>query len=214
MVNDFPSPAGPEAAIGETMATGGQRIDGPGRALTVAPGSPPGNVYPLGTLLYAGPRLQWVKQRERLDDASYDRYFRHFDPDLFDPKVWARDAARAGMRYVVITTKHHEGFCLWDSALTDYKATNTPAGRALLRPIIDAFRAEGLRIGIDYFLLDWHHPDFPIDGMHPQRDDAAAIEAAHDRDGAKYADYLHGQVEELLTHFGRIDCLWFDFPHP
>jgi alpha-L-fucosidase len=159
-------------------------------------------------------RHEWVKQRERLDDASYDRYFRHFDPDLFDPKVWAHHAARAGMRYVVITSKHHEGFCLWDSALTDYKATNTPAGRDLLRPIIDAFRAEGLRIGLYHSLLDWHHPDFPIDGMHPQRDDAEAIAAAHDRDGAKYADYLHGQVEELLTQFGRIDCLWFDFSYP
>ncbi len=118
------------------------------------------------------------------------------------------------MKYVVITTKHHEGFCLWDSALTDYKATNTPAGRDLLRPIIDAFRAEGLRIGLYHSLLDWHHPDFPIDGMHPQRDDAEAIAAAQGRDVSRYADYLYGQVEELLTHFGRIDCLWFDFSYP
>ena len=165
--------------------------------------------------LYSMPaRHEWVKQRERLDDASYDRYFKHFDPDLFDPEVWARHAARAGMKYVVVTTKHHEGFCLWDSGLTDYKATNTPARRDLLRPIIDAFRAEGLRIGLYHSLLDWHHPDFPIDGMHPQRDDAAAIAAARDRDVTKYADYLHGQVEELLTQFGRIDYLWFDFSYP
>jgi alpha-L-fucosidase len=165
--------------------------------------------------LYSMPaRHEWVKHAERLDDAEYDRYFRHFDPDLFDPRAWARHAARAGMRYVIITTKHHEGFCLWDSALTDYKATNTPARRDLLRPIIEAFQEEGLRIGLYHSLLDWHHPDFPIDGMHPQRDDTEAIAAAAGRDVAKYAGYLHGQVEELLTQYGRIDYMWFDFSYP
>jgi alpha-L-fucosidase len=165
--------------------------------------------------LYSMPaRHEWVKQRERLDDTVYDRYFEHFDPDLFDPTVWARQAAKAGMKYVVVTTKHHEGFCLWDSALTDYKATNTPARRDLLRPIIDAFREEGLRIGLYHSLIDWHHPDFPIDGMHPQRDDSEAIAAASGRDMTKYATYLHGQVEELLTQFGQIDYLWFDFSYP
>ncbi len=158
-------------------------------------------------------RHEWVKHAERLDDAAYDTYFEHFDPDLFDPEVWADHAARAGMKYVVITTKHHEGFCLWDSALTDYKATRAPAGRDLLRPMIEAFRAEGLRIGLYHSLLDWHHPEFPIDGMHPQRDDAGAIAAAKGRDVSKYADYLHGQVEELLTQFGRIDYMWFDFSY-
>ena len=107
------------------------------------------------------------------------------------------------MRYAVLTTKHHEGFCLWDSALTDYKATNTPAGRDLVRPWVDAFRAEGLRVGFYHSLLDWHHPEFPIDGLHPQRDDEQAKAAAKDRDIARYADYLHGQVRELLTGYGR-----------
>ena len=86
--------------------------------------------------LYALPaRHEWVKNREQIPDEEYQRYFDHFDPDLYDPAHWARAAKAAGMKYVVVTTKHHDGFCLWDSALTDYKATNTPAGRDLLRPV-------------------------------------------------------------------------------
>jgi alpha-L-fucosidase len=159
-------------------------------------------------------RHEWVKQRERLDDTAYQPYFDHFDPDRYDPVRWARMARQARMRYAVLTTKHHEGFCLWDSALTDYKATNTAAGRDLLRPWVEAFRAEGLRIGFYHSLPDWHHPDFPIDGLHPQRDDKAAIEAASGRDVRRYADYLHGQVRELLTGFGPVDYLFFDFSYP
>ena len=114
---------------------------------------------------------EWIKSNERLSDEEYDAYFAHFDPDLYDPAVWAREASNAGMRYFVVTTKHHEGFCLWDSQLTDYKATNTPAKRDLLRPMVEAFREEGLRVGFYHSLLDWHHPEFQVDGFHPQRDD-------------------------------------------
>ena len=91
--------------------------------------------------LYAMPaRHEWIKTRERMTDESYDRYFRHFDPDLYDPKQWARLAKAAGMKYAVMTAKHHEGFCMFDSQYTDYKCTNTPAGRDLLREYVDAFR--------------------------------------------------------------------------
>jgi alpha-L-fucosidase len=159
-------------------------------------------------------RHEWVKHRECLTDADYQRYFEHFDPDLYDPGRWARLARQAGMRYAVLTTKHHEGFCLWDSALTDYKATNTPAGRDLVRPWVDAFRAEGLKIGFYHSLLDWHHPDFAIDGLHPQRDDEQAKSAVRDLDPGRYADYLHGQVRELLTGYGPVDYLFFDFSYP
>jgi alpha-L-fucosidase len=164
--------------------------------------------------LYALPaRHEWVKNREMLTDEHYQRYFKHFDPDLYDPKAWARTAKRAGMRYAVLTTKHHEGFCLWDSQLTDYKAPNTPAGRDLLRPWVEAFREEGLKIGFYHSLIDWHHPEFPVDGLHPQREDLAFREQARGRDVSKYAEYLHGQVRELLTNYGTIDILWFDFSY-
>lgn len=158
-------------------------------------------------------RHEWVKNREEIPDAVYQRYFEHFDPDLYDPKEWARAAKRAGMRYVVVTTKHHDGFCLFDSKLTDYKATNTPARRDLIAPLVEAFRAEGLKIGFYYSLIDWHHPEFPIDGLHPQRNDLAYREANNDRDIRKYAEYLHGQVRELLTNYGKIDILWLDFSY-
>jgi alpha-L-fucosidase len=156
---------------------------------------------------------EWVKSRERLGDDDYDAYFAHFDPDLYDPSVWAREAANAGMRYFVVTTKHHDGFCLWDSQLTDYKATNTPARRDLLAPMVDAFRAEGLQVGFYHSLLDWHHPEFPVDGFHPRRDDERFKAANAHRDMAKYRQHLSAQVRELLTGYGKIDYIFFDFSY-
>jgi alpha-L-fucosidase len=158
-------------------------------------------------------RHEWVKSRERISDEEYQKYFNHFDPDLFDPAVWAREAKNAGMKYFVVTTKHHDGFCLWDSALTDYKATNTPARRDLLRPMVEAFRAEGLKVGFYHSLIDWHHPEFPVDGYHPMRDNLAFREAQKGRDIRKYVPYLHGQARELLTQFGKIDIMWYDFSY-
>jgi alpha-L-fucosidase len=158
-------------------------------------------------------RHEWVKHRERIRDEEYRRYFDAFDPDLYDPAVWAREAVNAGMKYFVVTTKHHDGFCLWDSALTDYKAPNTPAGRDLLRPMVEAFRAQGFKVGFYHSVVDWHHPEFPVDGLHPQRDDVAFREAQTGRDIRKYAEYLHGQSRELLTQFGKISILWYDFSY-
>ncbi|WP_125616058.1 alpha-L-fucosidase [Specibacter cremeus] len=165
--------------------------------------------------LYALPaRHEWVMSREKIPAGTYRTYFEHFDPDLYDPRAWAAAATGAGMKYVVLTTKHHDGFCLWDSALTDYKATNTPAGRDLVAEYVAALREAGLKVGFYHSLVDWHHPDFTIDGIHPDRDapDAAARNAG--RDMARYRDYLHGQVRELLTGYGQIDYLFFDFSYP
>ncbi len=164
--------------------------------------------------LYALPaRHEWVMNREETTVEEYSQYFRRFDPDLYDPREWARAAREAGMKYVVLTTKHHDGFCLWDSALTEYKATNTPAGRDLITPYVEALRAEGLKVGFYHSLLDWHHPDFTVDGVHPQRN-AADVESLNSgRDMARYRDYLHGQVRELLSNYGTIDYLFFDFSY-
>jgi alpha-L-fucosidase len=159
-------------------------------------------------------RHEWVKYNEAIPDSVYQTYFAEFNPDLYDPHSWAVAARQAGMKYVVLTTKHHEGFCLWDSKLTDYKITNTPYGKDALHPYVDAFRAEGLKIGFYHSLIDWHHPNFPIDGQHPLRDDPNAIALNQSRDMNRYVEYLHGQVRELLTEFGKIDILWFDFSYP
>jgi alpha-L-fucosidase len=118
------------------------------------------------------------------------------------------------MKYMVVTSKHHDGFCLWDSQLTDYKATNTPAGRDVLKPMVEVFREKGLRVGFYHSLLDWHHPDFLIDDMHPLRNHPDREKLNEGRDQSKYTEYLHGQARELLTELGRIDLLFYDFSYP
>ena len=164
--------------------------------------------------LYALPaRHEWVKNHEQLTDEQYQKYFDHFDPDLYEPREWARLAKQAGMKYAVLTTKHHEGFCLFDSQYTDYKATNTPCGRDLVREYVEAFREAGLRVGFYYSLLDWHHPDFTIDIRHPQRYSSAAEKLNQGRDMHRYAEYMRNQVRELLTNYGKIDIMWFDFSY-
>ena len=169
--------------------------------------------------LYAmGARHEWLKSREKMTDEQYEKYFKNFDPDLYDPKAWAEAASDAGMKYFVVTTKHHEGFCLWDSAHTDYKAPNTPAGRDLLRPMVEAFRERDMRVGFYYSLIDWHHPDFVVEekGPHPLRDlpETERAKLNEGRDQMRYADYMQDQVRELLTDFGQVDILWFDFSYP
>ena len=158
-------------------------------------------------------RGEWMRHGERTSDADYQRYFDHFDPDLFDPETWAAQAQAGGVQYVVVTTKHHEGFCLWDSDLSDFTAVHTPYGRDLIGPLVDALRERGLGVGLYHSLIDWHHPQFPIDGLHPLRDDPGALAGQPERDIAAYRDYLHGQVRELLTRYGTIDALFLDFSY-
>jgi alpha-L-fucosidase len=165
--------------------------------------------------LYALPaRHEWVKNHERIRDEDYQKYFEQFNPDLFNPVEWARTTKNAGMKYFVITAKHHEGFCLFDSGYTDYKATNTPCGRDLIKEVVKAFRDEGLRVGFYYSLLDWHHPEYTVDTNHPMRDDTDYKKLAAARDMRKYAEYVRNQVRELLTGYGTIDCLFLDFSFP
>ncbi len=167
--------------------------------------------------LYALPaRHEWVKNRERMTDGQYQKYFENFNPDLYDPKEWARKAKNAGMKYVVLTAKHHEGFCLWDSKFTDYKSTNTPIGKDLIKEYVEAFRAEGLKVGFYYSLIDWHHPDYTIDSRHPQRQDydTAYTRLNKGRDMTRYREYMKNQVRELLSNYGEISIIWFDFSFP
>jgi alpha-L-fucosidase len=135
---------------------------------------------------------------------------------LYNPKEWAAKAKAAGMKYVVVTTKHHDGFCLWDSKYTDFKVTNTPYRKDLIKPLVDAFRAEGIRIGFYYSLIDWHHPDFTYDRQHPNGPvDPVERKAANEkRDMKKYQQYMKNQLTELLTQFGQIDELFLDFSYP
>jgi alpha-L-fucosidase len=167
--------------------------------------------------LYALPaRHEWVKNRERMTNEQYLKYFENFNPDLYNPKEWARMAKEAGMKYVVLTAKHHEGFCNWDSKYTDYKVTNTPFGRDIIKEYVEAFRAEGLKVGFYYSLIDWHHPDYTIDRNHPQRQesDTAYARLNKGKDMSRYREYMKNQVRELLTNYGEISIIWFDFSFP
>lgn len=164
--------------------------------------------------LYAIPaRGEWVRSHEKLTIEDYQQYFEEFNPINYNPREWAKAAKNAGMKYAVMTTKHHDGFCLFDSKLTDYKATNTPAGRDLIKEYVEAFRAEGLKVGFYYSLIDWHHPDFPAygDRQHPMRDNEDWKDKKHNF--SNYIEYFHGQVRELLTNYGKIDIMWFDFSY-
>lgn len=147
---------------------------------------------------------EWIRSTARIPLDVYDGFLSRFNPTRFDATAWARLARRAGMRYVVITTKHHEGFALFDSKQGPFTVMATPFRRDLLREVVDAFRREGLRIGFYYSIMDWHHPDYL-----PRRD----WETNRSTDGAdfeRYVAYMKGQLKELLTNYGPIDVLWFD----
>lgn len=164
--------------------------------------------------LYSIPaRGEWVRSTERMPKEEYDQFFDEFTTENYDPKEWARLAKKAGMKYAVLTAKHHDGFCLYDTALTDFKSTNAPCKRDLVREFLDAFRAEGIRVGLYFSIIDWRHPDFPHygDKFHPMRDNEEFKGKEHDFD--RYLTYMHGQVKELLTNYGHLDLMWFDFSY-
>lgn len=164
-------------------------------------------------LFSAAARHEWVMTLERIGVEGYKKYFDNFNPDFFDAKKWAKEAKEAGFQYAVLTAKHHEGFALWDTQLSDYKITNTKFGRDVVKEYVDAFRAEGLKVGLYFSLLDWYHPDFLVDGYHPERNNEEYIKS-HPGDMESYRKFMHGQVKELLTGYGKIDYLWFDFSYP
>lgn len=159
--------------------------------------------------IYSVPaRGEWMQTIEKIPTEEYaERYALNFHPDRFEPEKWAKAAKEAGMKYMVITAKHHDGFCMWDSKYTDFKAD-----RDYIREVLDAFRAEGIRTGLYYSLLDWHHQDFTVDHNHPLRDGDWA-ELNKNRDQHKYCQYMRDQVRELLTEYGKIDVMWFDFTY-
>ena len=164
--------------------------------------------------LYAIPaRGEWVRSVERIPSEAYDPYREEFSPGHCDMGAWMDAAKGAGMQYVVMTAKHHDGFCLFDSAYTDFKSTNSPAGRDFVREYLEAARERGLRAGLYFSLLDWRHPDYPHfgDPHHPMRDNPACGNEGRDFD--RYLEYLHNQVRELCTNYGRLDLLWFDFSY-
>lgn len=156
---------------------------------------------------------EWIQSIQEIPAQTYEQNAAMFTAAKYDPTAWAKMAKAAGMKYAVLTAKHHDGFCLFDSQLTDFKSTNSPSHRDLIREFLEAFRKEGIKVGLYYSLLDWHHPDFPHYGdmHHPQRNDPAAKGVK--RNFQNYLDYMHGQIKELLTNYGQLDIMWFDFSY-
>ncbi|GHV87966.1 alpha-L-fucosidase [Spirochaetia bacterium] len=164
--------------------------------------------------LYAIPaRGEWVRNREKTPHEEYLRYFDEFTAAEYNPREWAALAKKAGMKYAVLTAKHHDGFCLWDTKLTDFKSTNTPAKRDLVKEYLEAFREAGIKVGLYFSLLDWRHPDYPHygDRCHPLREDPA--QGNENRNFDRYIEFMHGQIRELLTGYGKLDIMWFDYSY-
>jgi len=146
-------------------------------------------------------RGEWVLALEDIPLPEYEPLAKSFTPRPNAAREWARLAREAGMKYMVMTSKHHEGFCLFDTKTTDYCATKQGPGRDLVREYLEAVRAEGLRAGLYYSLMDWHHPDW----MRCKTDEAAR---------RRMVEFAHAQVRELMTSYGKVDILWYDMAYP
>lgn len=133
-----------------------------------------------------------------------------FAPHRFDPVAWARLAHRAGMQYAVFTARHHDGYAMFDTSWSAFSAARCAPGRDLVRPFLDAFRAEGLRVGLYYSLSDWRHPDYPPFGPADVPYDFLRLPQPRPAQWERYLAYVFGQVRELLTCYGPLDIIWFD----
>lgn len=147
-------------------------------------------------------RQEWVMHIERIPVPEYEKLMHQFNPTRFDADTWVSIAADAGQKYMVITSRHHDGFSMYDTALSDYKVTNTPFGRDPLAELASACaRRHDIKLGFYSSLLDWHHP-------------AYRFRAESGLAWSDYLAFLHGQVRELCTNFGEIACIWFDGDWP
>ena len=146
-------------------------------------------------------RHEWVMEQEGIPVSEYKLLANRFTPKPNAARDWARLAKRAGQKYMVMTTKHHEGFCLFNTQHTCYCAPKQACGRDLVKEFVDAARGEGLRVGFYYSLMDWHHPD----GARCAEDEAAR---------KRFVAYTHGLVRELCTNYGKLDVLWYDVAWP
>jgi alpha-L-fucosidase len=156
--------------------------------------------------------MEWIQQRVKADTGTYaQRAIPLFKPTPGFAREWARLAKEAGCRYIVFTTKHHDGFALHDSKVSDYDAGSV-LHRDLVKEIVDATRAEGLRVGFYHSVIDWHHDQYAYAKSkqlpHPLKGQPYPN---GERDHAKYLDYLHAEVAELMSNYGKVDVLWWDY---
>ncbi len=146
-------------------------------------------------------RHEWAMENEAIPVKEYEALAKQFKPKPNAARDWAKLAKQTGQKYMVMTTKHHEGFCHFNSKLTNYCAPKQGPGRDLVAEFVEAAHAEGLTPGFYYSLMDWHHPD----GARCKTDEAAR---------RRFVDYIHGQIHELMTNYGKIGVLWYDVSWP
>jgi alpha-L-fucosidase len=157
-----------------------------------------------GPVSLTGKEIGWSRGKETPIE-KYDNLYKEFNPVKFNADEWVAIAKAAGMRYIVLTTKHHDGFCLWDTKLTDYNIMNTPFKRDVVKELAEACRKQDIAFGAYYSTCDWHHPDFPLTspGGEVRREKS---------DIGSYNKYLLGQIEELITKYGPLITIWNDVP--
>ncbi len=161
--------------------------------------------------LYAIPACgEWTYARNKWAPGEYENLINKFNPVEYDPAYWAKLAKAAGMKYVVFTTRHHDGFCMFDSKYTDYKITNTPYGKDVTGMLVEAFRAEGLRIGFYHSLPDWTHHGWS-DQESPEYIQNKVMKDVSEEAHRGYLDLLNNHVEQLMTEYGKIDLLFLDY---
>ncbi len=146
-------------------------------------------------------RHEWDMENEAPAIEHYMAHARTFHPARTSPQAWAKLAKKAGMKYMVLTTKHHEGFCNFHTSLTPYNAVQQGPGFDIVREYVNAARAEGMHVGFYYSLMDWRHPD----GAKCAPDEAAR---------QRFVAYTHGLIRDILTNYGKIDVLWYDVAWP
>ncbi len=157
-----------------------------------------------GPVALTGHEISWSRGSQTPIE-EYDNLYKRFNPTKFNADEWVAIAKAAGMKYMVLTTKHHDGFCLWDTRQTDFNIMNTPFKRDLVRELSEACKKGGIAFGTYYSTCDWHHPDFPLTSS-----GGKTVREKSDLD--RYTGYLKAQTKELLTHYGPLFTLWYDVP--
>jgi len=157
-----------------------------------------------GPVSLKGTEIGWSRGKE-VPIAEYDVLYKQFNPVYFNADEWVSVAKAAGMKYIVLTTKHHDGFCLWNTRQTDYNIMNTPFKRDVVKELAEACKKQNIAFGAYYSTCDWHQPDFPLTGQ------GGKIERPVSNLDA-YTTYLKKQIGELLLNYGPLLTLWFDMP--
>ncbi len=161
--------------------------------------------------IYSIPGMgEWAYAQKPWKKGEYEAFAKVFNPTNYNPREWARLAKAAGMKYAVLTTRHHDGFCMFDSHFTDYKITKSPYGKDAVREFVEAFRAEGLKVGFYHSMPDWTHPGY-ADKESPEYIQRKELHVPTPEQYAAFKELLFNHVKQLMTEYGKIDLLFLDY---